>query len=127
MSLELYMVGLVVKDLEKSREFYTRLGLDVPPPLEKAPHVPIKMASEMTFFLDTRTIPRDDPEAAEELGNYKILFEFFLPSREAVDAKYADMIEWGARSYRAPYLSTFNMYFALIDDPDGNNILLSAE
>lgn len=127
MGLDLYMVGLKVKDMEKSLAFYRKAGLAIAENAEENPHVPVKMAGGLTFFLDTRAVPRDDPELAAALGDYKVLLEFFLPSREAVDAKYNELVGLGLRSYRAPFETTFGMYFALIDDPDGNTVLFSAE
>jgi len=35
--------------------------------------------------------------------------------------------DFGYQSHRAPYINSFGMYFALIKDPDGNMILLSAD
>lgn len=123
MGRELYMVGLTVKDLDRSREFYEKVGLDLPAEAVAGHHVPVKMAGGLTFFIDTMPVPREDPE----LGDYKVLLEFYLPSREEVDAKYNELIDAGYKSYHVPFQTSFGMYFALVDDPDGNTILFSAE
>lgn len=52
--------------------------------------------------------------------------EFFLASREAVDARYADMTGQGYRGHRAPFETAFGAYMAMIDDPDGNTVLITA-
>jgi predicted lactoylglutathione lyase len=127
MALELYMVGLTVSDMEKSLEFYRRVGVAIPEVKEGQPHVPVQMHGGMTFFLDTRTVPREDPELREALGDYRVLLEFYLPSREAVDAKYNELVGSGYRSYHAPFVTASGMYFALVDDPDGNTILFSSD
>jgi predicted lactoylglutathione lyase len=123
MGRELYMVGLTVKDLDKSRDFYQRIGVALPDEAVAGHHVPVKMSGGMTFFIDSRPVPREDPE----LGDYTTLLEFFMPTREEVDAKYNEMIEAGYKSYHVPFQTSFGMYFALVDDPDGNTILFSAE
>ncbi|HEX2620256.1 MAG TPA: hypothetical protein VHL11_08920, partial [Phototrophicaceae bacterium] len=70
---------------------------------------------------------RWDPARTEASGGYRMILEFYLKTREAVDAKYNEMIGYGYQSHVAPYYTFFNAYFALIDDPDGNTILISAE
>jgi predicted lactoylglutathione lyase len=127
MGLELYMVGVIVADMPKAVEFYRRLGVDIPEGSENQQHVPIKMG-EMTFFLNTRSLnARWDPAKIEAAGGYRIILEFYLKTREEVDAKYAEMIGYGYESHVAPFVTPFNAYFSMIDDPDGNTILISAE
>jgi len=52
--------------------------------------------------------------------------EFYLETREALDAKYAEMADFGYEPHCAPYDVTPDLRFAMVDDPDGNTILLSA-
>ncbi len=127
MGLELYMVGLTVQDMDRSVTFYRRLGLAVPDSTEDQQHVEVKMNGGLTFFLDTRPVKRGDPAEAAALGSYKVLLEFYVPSMAEVDAKYAELVGLGYKSYRAPFVTPFGMYFALVDDPDGNTILISAD
>jgi len=127
MALELYMIGLSVQDMDKSLEFYRRLGLAVPEGSAEQQHVEVKMRGELTFFLDTRTIPRENPGSGETADNCRMILEFYLKKRAAVDAKYTELVSAGYQSYRAPVETPFGMYFALVDDPDGNTILLSAD
>lgn len=127
MALELYMVGVIVEDMGKAIEFYRRLGVEIPEGSETKQHVEVKM-SGLTFFLSTKTInARWDPARTEAAGGgYRIILEFYLETREAIDAKYNEMIGYGYKSHVAPFVTPFNVYFAMIDDPDGNTILLSA-
>lgn len=126
MALELYMVGVIVEDMPRAVEFYRRLGVDIPNGSENQPHVAIKM-SGMTFFLSTKTSnAKWDPARTDASGGYRIILEFYLETCEAVDAKYAELIGYGYQSHVAPYETTFNAYFAMVNDPDGNTILLSA-
>jgi|SRR5690606_29839371 len=126
MGLELYMVGVMVEDMARAVEFYRRLGVDIPEGSENQGHVEVKM-SGITFFLTTHQInARWDPAKKPASGGYRIILEFYLETREALDAKYAEMMSYGYESHVAPYVTPFNMYFAMINDPDGNTILLSA-
>ena len=126
MALELYMVGVIVEDMSKAVEFYRRLGVEIPEGSEDKPHVEVKM-SGLTFFLSTKqSNARWDPARTEASGGYRIILEFYLETREAVDAKYAELIAFGYQSHVAPYVTPFNVYFAMVNDPDGNTVLLSA-
>lgn len=126
MTLQLYMVGVIVADMERAVAFYRRLGLEVPEGSEEQEHVEVKM-SELTFFLSTkRANAKWDPTVREASGGYRIILEFYLESREALDAKHAEMIGFGYREHCAPYDVTPELRFGMVDDPDGNTILLSA-
>lgn len=126
MGLNLYMVGVIVEDMGRSVEFYRRLGVDIPEGSENQQHVPIKM-EELTFFLTTKQLnARWDPARTEASGGYRIILEFTLDTPAAVDAKYAELIGYGYKSHVAPYQTYFNAYFAMVDDPDGNTILISS-
>ena len=127
MALELYMVGVIVEDMPRATEFYRRLGVDVPDGAETEGHVEIKM-SGLTFFLSTKEQnARWDPARREISGDgYRIVLEFYLDSRDALDAKYEELTSYGYAGHCAPYDVTPELRFAMVDDPDGNTILLSA-
>ncbi|HLZ63869.1 MAG TPA: VOC family protein [Ktedonosporobacter sp.] len=121
MALELYMVGLVTPDLDKSVEFYRRLGLDIPEGSEARRHVPVKMKSGVTFFLNAAGL-------MEASDKSRVIFEYYLSNRAEVDGKYSELTGFGYKSYRAPsFETTINVYFAMIIDPDGHIIMLSAD
>lgn len=127
MGLELFMVGVIVEDMARAVEFYRRLGVEIAEGSEEKQHVEVKM-SGLTFFLSTKRVTaRWDPARTEASGGYRIVLEFYPNTRDAVDAKYAEMIGFGYESHVAPWVTPFNMYFAMINDPDGNTILLSGE
>ena len=126
MPLQLYMVGVIVADMARAVEFYRRLGLEIPAGQEKLEHVEVKMG-ELTFFLSTRRANEKwDPATRDPAGGYRIILEFYLETRAALDAKYEEMIGFGYESHCAPYDVTPELRFAMVDDPDGNTILLSA-
>jgi catechol 2,3-dioxygenase-like lactoylglutathione lyase family enzyme len=119
MALELYMVGLVAHDLDKSLEFYRRLGLAIPE--GGAQHVEVKMESGVTFFLNA-------PGSMGATDRHPVIFEYYLANRAVVDEKYADLTGAGYQSFRAPaFEPSINVYFALINDPDGHVVMLSAD
>jgi catechol 2,3-dioxygenase-like lactoylglutathione lyase family enzyme len=127
MGLELYMVGVIVEDMARAAEFYRRLGVDVPEDADKKDFVEIKM-SGLTFFLSTKEQnARWDPARREIAGDgYRMILEFYLESPAALDAKYEELTGFGYVSHSAPYDVTPELRFAMVDDPDGNTVLLSA-
>jgi uncharacterized glyoxalase superfamily protein PhnB len=134
MALELYMLGLIVHDMPKALEFYRRLGLDIPEGSEKQSHVEIKMGSGMTFFLDSNPKRWDPGYGAQPdtsrhaaLDRYPTILEFYLKEHTTLIAKYKELIDFGYQGYREPYATAFGMTFAMVNDPDGNTILLSAD
>ena len=126
MALELYMVGVIVEDMPRAVEFYRRLGVDVPDGAESEGHVEVKM-SGLTFFLTTREVnARWDPARSDASGGYRIILEFYLDTPAALDAKYEELTGFGYASHCAPYDVTPELRFPMVDDPDGNTLLLSA-
>ena len=126
MALELYMVGVIVEDMPRAVEFYRRLGVAVAEGAEEQEHVEVAM-SGLTFFLSTKGAnARWDPAATPASGGYRIILEFYLENGEALDAKYEELTGFGYESHYAPYDVTPELRFAMVDDPDGNTILLSA-
>jgi catechol 2,3-dioxygenase-like lactoylglutathione lyase family enzyme len=134
MALELYMVGLIVRDMEAAVTFYRRLGLAVPEGSETKPHVQIKMDNGLTLFFDAKPSRWDlqfDEEHDHQRGSagngYPVVLEFYLKEQGTLEAKYAELVGYGYEGFREPYLMPYGMYFAMVKDPDGNTILLSAD
>jgi len=125
MGLELYMIGVIVAEMPRALEFYRRLGVDIPEGSEGKQHVEVKM-SGLTFFLNTNQRQAQfDPVRTEAAGGYRIILEFYLKEKALVEAKYAEMIGYGYTNHAAPYMVSPTLCFAMINDPDGNTILLS--
>ncbi|MGH8912210.1 MAG: VOC family protein [Acidimicrobiia bacterium] len=125
MSLELSMVGLVVKSMPPSLEFYRRLGVDIPADADAERFVMHRMESGVTVFWDTVFAKTYDPAREDPAGGYRIMLEFFLEDNDAVDAKYEEMVGYGYHGRRQPGQTT-GPYAAMVDDPDGNMILITA-
>ena len=125
MSLELSMVGLVVESIPVSLEFYRRLGVEIPDDADSEPFVMHRMESGVTLFWDTVFAKRYDPDREEPAGGYRIMLEFFLANEGAVDAKYQELVGFGYHGRSGP-VQTSGPYAAMVDDPDGNLILLTA-
>ena len=127
MSIQLAMVGLVVADMGRTLEFYRRLGLDIPAEEDGKPFVMHRMRSGVTIFFDEVFFPGADPERVPApRGTYNISLEFYLRTREAVDAKTDELAGLGYTVRKAPWKSQ-GPYASIVEDPDGNPLLLTAE
>ncbi len=127
MSIQLAMVGLVVADMRRSLEFYRRLGLPIPPEEDGKRFVMHRMPSGVTLFFDTVFFPGSDPERRPAArGAYNVALEFYAGTREAVDELYGRLTDLGYVGRRAPWKSV-GPYAAIVEDPDGNPILITAE
>ena len=121
------MVGLVVADMARSLAFYRHLGFEIPAEEDTKRFVMHRMASGVTIFFDTVFFPANDPERRPaSSGSYNISLEVYLGTRAAVDAMWAGLTGLGYAGRKAPWKSE-GPYAAIVEDPDGNPILLTAE
>jgi catechol 2,3-dioxygenase-like lactoylglutathione lyase family enzyme len=127
MTVQLAMVGVIVSDMPRALAFYRRLGLPIPEDADAKPFVMHRMPSGVTIFFDSVFFPGSDPARVVAPRNaYNIALEFYLGTRDAVDATTADLADHGAIVRRPPW-KTDSPYASIVEDPDGNAILLTAE
>jgi catechol 2,3-dioxygenase-like lactoylglutathione lyase family enzyme len=115
------MVGLIAEDLERSHDFYGRLGLEFD--VDAGTHREAR-AAQLTFFLDGQ------PSAWHpSFGDrpYPWLLEFFFESLSELRSKLDELIAAGYEPIDQPYDTGFGMWFAFVADPNGNTVLLSAQ
>ena len=125
MTIQLSMLGLMVRDMAASLAFYRHLGLVIPAEDDRKRFVMHRMESGVTLFWDTVFADTYDPTREWPTGGYQTMLEFFLESNAAVDAKYAELTALGYHGRSAP-VQTNGPYAAMVDDPDGNVILITA-
>jgi predicted lactoylglutathione lyase len=127
MGMQLGMIGLEVRDLQRSIEFYRLLGLAVPDPFPDRPVSVYRMDGGVSLVLAEGFAAAVDPGwARPEGGGYQIFMEFFVGDDAAVDAEWEKLTSAGYHGRRAPS-KTVGPYAAMIDDPDGNVVLISSD
>ena len=127
MSIQLAMVGLVVADIKRSLDFYRRLGLQIPDSEDTKRFVMHRMPSGVTIFFDTVFFPANDPDREPApRGSYNISLEFYAGTRDAVEATVERLAGHDYIVRKAPWKSA-GPYAAIVEDPDGNPILITAE
>lgn len=126
MEIQLSMMILEVRDLPASIAFYRSLGLDVPDPAPGRPVVVHRMGSGVSLLLTTAFAATYDPAWTRPTGGYQQLLEFYVGDDAVVDRLWADLVAAGHPGRMAPR-QTFGPYAAMVDDPDGNVILLTSD
>jgi predicted lactoylglutathione lyase len=124
--IQLSMVVLEVRDLAASIAFYRRLGLAVPDPQAHRPLAIHRMSSGVSLLLTESFAGQYDATWTRPAGGYQQLLEFYVGEDSAVDGLWAQLTEAGYGG-RMPPTKTAGPYAAMVDDPDGNVVLLTSD
>jgi catechol 2,3-dioxygenase-like lactoylglutathione lyase family enzyme len=119
------MVVLVVEDLARSVAFYRRLGVAFPDDVEGRRDVVVDLGGGHNLVIST-TFVRNVQDHVPPTGDGRVMLEFFVDSDAEVDAKHAELVGAGYTTRREPFRTDFGAYMALVDDPDGNTVLITA-
>jgi predicted lactoylglutathione lyase len=120
------MIVLEVRDLDASIEFYRRLGLEVPDPADGRPVTVHRMSSGVSILLTTAFASRYDPKFERPKSGYQQLLEFFVGEDAKVRDVWSALTGFGYHG-RMPPTKTAGPYAAMVDDPDGNVVLLTSD
>ena len=119
------LVVLLVEDMAKSVGFYRRLGVDFAPDAETKRDIGVDIGDGRTIIWST-TFSKNDPDREAPRGGSRIMLEFFVEGNDAVDEKFAELAAAGYVVQREPFVTNFGAYMCLVDDPDGNTVLVTA-
>ncbi len=123
-------LNIVVRDMDAAIRFYRMLGLDISstagewPPGSGARHVDGPPGGGVHVDLDNGAMTRIWAGQALEPGTAVIGFR--VPTRDAVDDKFARLTAEGHRGRRQPYDAFFGSRYAIVEDPDGHCIGLKS-
>jgi catechol 2,3-dioxygenase-like lactoylglutathione lyase family enzyme len=123
--LRLDQVNLVVRDVEASRTFYARLGLDFGEARDpvwadhhvSAPHtehVPLDVDLDSTSFV--RKWDQGWP------GGPGLVLGFKVDGRAEVDELVASLAADGVHVQQEPFDAFWGARYAVVSDPDGNGV-----
>lgn len=125
MSAQLKMVGIVVEYMARSLAFYRSLGLDIPRGAEEQGHVEVEIGGGVVLFWDAVFAGSYDPDRDEPKGGHRILPEFFVESEREVDASMGNSLPKATGDIRHPSRRTSEHTWRMVEDPDGNTVLLT--
>jgi uncharacterized glyoxalase superfamily protein PhnB len=121
---DLHMLNVVVVDMAATLDFYRALGVAVPDGEDASgDHVQLPMPGGVSLELDTANSARlwhagwrDDP------GSVSVVIGFALPSRVAVDDRYAELVAAGRVGRQPPFDAFWGARYAIVADPNGNDV-----
>jgi catechol 2,3-dioxygenase-like lactoylglutathione lyase family enzyme len=116
-------VNLVVSDMEAAVAFYRRLGLVIPDtvPAFQRHHRSAELPGGIDLDLDSTTFASHWDKGWRP-GRASAVIGFKVPTREAVDAVYADITGAGHAGQQEPYDAFWGARYAVVEDPDGNAV-----
>jgi uncharacterized glyoxalase superfamily protein PhnB len=121
---DLHMLNVVVADMSASLDFYRQLGVAVPDGAAAVGgHMQLRMTGGFSLELDTAESARlwhagwrADP------ASVRVVIGFSLPTREAVDERYAALTSAGYAGRQPPFDAFWGARYAIVADPDGNDV-----
>jgi catechol 2,3-dioxygenase-like lactoylglutathione lyase family enzyme len=119
-------VNLIVHDMDATLTFYRRLGLTIPdsppwPPGTAAQHTEARTPGGVRLEFDNQAMAAIwHPAWRREDG--RAVLGFSLPSREAVDDRYAELTSAGYVGRQPPHDAFWGARYAIVRDPDGNDV-----
>lgn len=122
----LNQLNIVAQDFDATAEFYRRLGVDLaeaPRSPEGIRHAKAKLPDGFLLEFDNHVLARVYNAAwRRPEGGGRTVIGFTLPSREAVDQRYAELIAAGYQGRQPPYDAFWGARYAIVADPDGNDV-----
>lgn len=124
MAIRFGMNVIYVRDLQRSIDFYRALGLDIPDAQPDRP-VSVYKADGFTMIITTKELAStfDSSWSFPEQG-YQQVMEFLVDDDASIDELWARMTAAGYTGRTAPG-NLIGPYATLIEDPDGNVVLIS--
>jgi uncharacterized glyoxalase superfamily protein PhnB len=126
MSLKPAVVELVVDDIPTALAFYGQLGLDIPADPGDQPHVEVDFGGLRLAFDSTEMVRNIDPDWTPPSGGHRMALAFECDTPAEVDEAYARLVAAGAAGQLEPWDAFWGMRYAVIHDPDGNQLDLFA-
>jgi uncharacterized glyoxalase superfamily protein PhnB len=122
----LNQLNIVAKDFDATIEFYRRLGVNVTDASGSADgirHAKAVLPNGFVLEFDNHALARTYNAAWRRSdGSSRALIGFSLPTREVVDLRYAELVSAGYEGRQPPYDAFWGARYAVVTDPDGNDV-----
>ena len=123
-------LNLVVRDMDETLAFYRTLGLPIRgggaddwPPGSGGRHAEVEAGDEPTVEFDNEAGVRLWHKGWRGSGSdARTVIGFSVPTRKAVDELYAKVTAAGYAGRQPPYDAFWGGRFAIVSDPEGNDV-----
>ena len=119
-------INLVARHFDETLKFYRLIGLDIPAPMTQPPgslHAPADMANGFEFQLDNEHHARIYSAAwRRPTGSSSLLLSVSVGTRDEVDSTYVKLVAAGYEGRQPPYDAFWGSRFAIVADPEGNDV-----
>ena len=127
MNVRLDLIGIVAEDMGRSLAFYRQLGLDIPESADSEGHVEVTLPGWLRLAWDTvETMKSFDSDWTPSSGGSPVGFAFLVDSPAEVDGLFAELVAGGAAGHLEPWDAFWGQRYAVLRDPDGNDVSLFA-
>ncbi len=123
--IHLDMLNLIVTDVEASRAFYVRLGLDfgdARDPEWDDRHVSARRSDGGSLDVDLDSAAFAGQWDEGWPGGTGVVLGFKVDGRDEVDALVAELSAAGVPVQQTPYDAFWGARYAIVSDPDGNGV-----
>ncbi|MDR3692327.1 MAG: VOC family protein, partial [Fimbriimonas sp.] len=119
-------IGIVVADMAESLRFYRLLGIEIPESDPAEPHIEVTLPNGLRFAWDALSMVQEiDPDWVPPTGQ-RMGLGFVCDTPAGVDDVYAKVVEAGSSGRREPWDAFWGQRYAIVLDPDGNEVSLFA-
>jgi len=120
-------INVVAKNYEATLKFYRLLGLEIPEPMEQPAgtlHAEATNPRGSDFALDNVALARiyNSGWRTEQGDCSSVVLTAYVSSRDEVDTRYKSLVAAGYRSRQPPYDAFWGARFAIVCDPEGNDV-----
>jgi len=122
-------LNIVAADLDATLDFYRRLGLEIPDDAvwrtaSGAHHAQVKVPGGADLEFDSEALARqyNRGTSTEPRATSRNVIGLRVPNRDDVDTLYRALTAAGAPSRQPPYDTFWGSRYAIIADPDGNQV-----
>lgn len=120
-------INIVARDVAASVDFYRRVGLTFDDDLGDPGDIQHALAYDTEFSIDNvRLAELYNAEWRTAETPNSVLLTAQLPTRRAVDERYAELTTAGHRGLQAPWDAFWGARYAVVADPDGNSVGLES-
>jgi uncharacterized glyoxalase superfamily protein PhnB len=116
------LVDVVARDYDATIAFYRALGVD----LEPGPEGEIRHAEasfgDLHLHVDNEHLASLYNASWRAGEQVRVVLGFKVPSRDAVDERYASLTAAGYAAVQPPFDAFWGARYAIVADPDGNHV-----